>query len=69
MSYSISGGTREIYFIVYIDLIEPDNILDRCGVRMSKLENSNNANLRFTDIETTQEGLQIFQNIMKYITE
>ena len=60
---------EEMHFAVYIDLVEPDTIIGRCCVRMSKLENQHNVNSGFTDIETTQEGLQIFQNIMKYITE
>ena len=60
---------EETHFAVYIDLAEPDNIIERCSVRMSKLENQENGNSCFIDIETTQQGLQIFQNIMEYITE
>ena len=59
---------EDTHFAVYIDLAEPDNIIERCSVRMSKLEDQENGNSCFTDIETTQQGLQIFQNIMEYIT-
>ena len=65
---ALIGITDELFNTVYIDLVEPENIIERCGVRMSKLEKQQNGNSCFTDIETTQQGLQIFQNIMEYIT-
>lgn len=57
-----------IYFTVYIDLKEPDNVIDDCSIRMSKEGYRDDGSLYFTDIEPTQQDLEIFQNVMDYIT-
>lgn len=56
------------YFTVYIDLIEPDNVIDECSIQMRKEGYREDGSLYFTDIDPTQQDLEIFQNVMEYIT-
>ena len=53
----------DIYLSFYIDLIEPDNIIEDCGIQMIK-----NADPDFIEIDPTEQELEILQNIMNFIT-
>jgi hypothetical protein len=53
-----------IYFTVYIDLKEPDNVIEDCGIQMIK-----DGSPDFIEIDPTEQELLIFQNIMTFITE
>lgn len=57
------------YFTVHIDLIEPDNVIDKCSIQMRKEGYREDGSLYFTDIDPTQQDLEIFQNVMEYITD
>ena len=54
----------DIYLSFYIDFIEPDNIIEDCGIQMIK-----NGSPDFIEIDPTGQELEIFQNVMDYITD
>lgn len=53
----------DIIFSVYIDLIEPANIIESCGIQMIKDSDSD-----VIEIGPTEQELEIFKNVMEYIT-
>ena len=52
-----------IAFSVYIDLIEPANIIEACGIKMIK-----DSDPGFIEIDPTEQELEIFKKVMEYIT-
>ena len=52
-----------IAFSVYIDLIEPANIIEACGIKMIK-----DSDPDFIEIDPTEQELEIFKKVMEYIT-
>lgn len=54
----------DIIFSVYIDLIEPANIIEDCGIHMIK-----DGSPDFIEIDPTEQELEIFKNVMEYITK
>ena len=57
-----------IHFAVDIDLIEPDNIIEACNMRLFKVAYKEDGSFDYINIEPTQQELEIFQNVMEYIT-
>ena len=53
----------DIYLSFYIDFIEPANIIEECGIQMIK-----NSSPDFIEIDPTGQELEIFKNVMEYIT-
>ena len=58
-----------IYFAVYIDLIEPDNIIENCSMRVFKVDYQGDGSVDFIDITPTAQEFEIFENVMNFITE
>ena len=53
----------DIIFSVYIDLIEPANIIEACGIQMIK-----DSDPDFIEIDPTDQDLEIFKNVMEFVT-
>ena len=58
----------DIYFSVYIDLIEPSNIIEACGVNKLKGAYITDGSFQPIKLSPTHQELEIFQNVMDYIT-
>lgn len=54
----------DIYLSFYIDFIEPDNIIEDCGIHMIK-----DGSPDFIKLNPTGQELEIFQKVMEYITD
>ena len=57
-----------IHFAVDIDLIEPDNIIENCSLRVFKVDYLGGGSVDFIDITPTAQEFEIFKNVMEYIT-
>ena len=57
-----------IAFSVYIDLIEPANIIEACGVNKLKEAYGSDGSFQPIKLSPTQQDLEIFKNVIDYIT-
>ena len=57
-----------IYFTVYIDIIDSDNIIEDCGIQMSKDGYREDGSPCFIKIDPRNQDLEIYYRIMHYIT-
>jgi hypothetical protein len=58
-----------IHVLVRVDLIEPANIIERCSIEVNKDGYREDGKHYFIKIDPTQQELEIFQNIMEYVTK
>lgn len=57
-----------IYFGVFIDLYEASNTIAHCGIQKDK-EVQEDGDSHFVNVDVTEQELEIFQNVMNFITE
>ena len=58
-----------IHVLVRINLIEPANIIENCSIEVNKDGCREDGSHCFIKIEPTQQELEIFQNIVEFITK
>lgn len=59
----------EIWFSVFIDLDETSNTIEHCGIRKDKEVHKEDGGFRFVKADVEEQDLEIFQNVMEYITK
>lgn len=60
----------DIFFGVFIDLDEAtDSIIEHCCIQKNKRILNKDGEMSFVDIATTQQEVEIFRNVMDFITE
>ena len=57
-----------VAFSVYIDLIEPANIIEACGVNKLKEAYGSDGSFQPIKLSPTEQDLEIFKNVMEFVT-
>lgn len=57
-----------IYYSVFIDIDESSNTIKHCGIRKDNEVLKEDGGFHFVKVDVTEEELEIFQNVMEYIT-
>lgn len=59
----------DIWFSVYIDFDEASETIERCGIQKDKEVRKEDGSFRFVEVDVTDQDLEIFQNVMNFITD
>jgi hypothetical protein len=59
----------DIWFSVYIDFDEASETIERCSIQKDKEVRKDNGSFHFVKVNVTEQDLEIFQNVLNFITE
>lgn len=59
----------DIWFSVYIDFDEASETIERCSIQKDKAVRKDNGSFHFVKVNVTEQDLEIFQNVLNFITE
>ena len=59
----------DIWFSVYIDFDEASETIERCSIQKDKEVRKDNGSFHFVKVNVIEQDLEIFQNVLNFITE